>query len=89
MRQGAKIWRNLCILSQLGISFITPLLLCLAGCRCLDAKAGLGSWVYIPGFIFGMGGSAAAAHRFYLSILKQQKKEEEKKKQKVSFNRHM
>ena len=67
----------------------TPLLLCLAGCWWLAAKAGVGGWIYILGFFFGMGGSATVAYKFYLSTVKHQKKEEKKKKQKVSFNRHV
>lgn len=89
MKKGAEIWKNIAMLSQFGLSFITPLLLCLAGCWWLAAKAGVGGWVYIPGFFFGMGGSATVAYKFYLSTVKHQKKEEKKKKQKVSFNRHI
>lgn len=89
MKKGAEIWKNIAMLSQFGLSFITPLLLCLAGCWWLAEKAGAGGWVYIPGFFFGMGGSATVAYKFYLSTVKHQKKEEKKKKQKVSFNRHI
>ena len=89
MKKGAEIWKNIAMLSQFGLSFITPLLLCLAGCWWRSAKAGAGGWVYIPGFLFGMGGSATVAYKFYLSTVKHQKKEEKKKKQKVSFNRHI
>lgn len=88
MKRGAEIWKNIAMLSQFGLSFITPLLLCIAGCWWLTVKAGVGGWVYIPGFFFGMGGSATVAYKFYLSTVKHQKKEEKKKKQKVSFNRH-
>ena len=49
-------------------------------------KTGVGVWVYIPGFFFGMGGSATVAYKFYLSINKQQKKKH--KKDKIYFNRH-
>ena len=87
--KGVEIWKNIAMLSQFGLSFITPLLLCLAGCWWLAAKAGVGGWIYILGFFFGMGGSATVAYKFYLSTVKHQKKEEKKKKQKVSFNRHV
>lgn len=89
MKKGVEIWKNIAMLSQFGLSFITPLLLCIAGCWWLTAKAGIGGWIYIPGFFFGIGGSATVAYKFYLSTVKHQKKEEKKKKQKVSFNRHM
>lgn len=74
------------MLSQFGLSFITPLLLCLAVCWWLTAYMGMGGWVYIPGFFFGLGGSFTVAYKLYLSVMKRQKKEEKKKK--VSFNRH-
>ncbi len=89
MKKGVEIWKNIAMLSQFGLSFITPLLLCFAGCWWLVAKTGVGGWIYNLGFFFGMGGSVTVAYKFYLSTVKHQKKEEKKKKQKVSFNRHI
>ena len=89
MKKGIEIWKNITMLSQFGLSFITPLLLCFAGCWWVVAKTGVGVWIYILGFFFGMGGSVTVAYKFYLSTVKHQKKEEKKKKQKVSFNRHI
>lgn len=74
------------MLSQLGLSFITPLLLCLAACWWLNVYIGVGGWVYILGFFFGLGGSFTVAYKLYLSVMSRQKKEEKKKK--VFFNRH-
>lgn len=74
---------------QLGLSLITPVLICLAVCWLIVSKTGAGGWVYIPGFFFGLGGSGTVAYKFYLSINRQQKKENKKKKNKVSFNRHL
>ena len=87
LKQWSEILRNVTMLSQLGLSFITPLLLCLALCWFIISKTGVGVWVYIPGFFFGMGGSATVAYKFYLSINKQQKKKH--KKDKIYFNRHL
>lgn len=85
-----KYWtdtiKHLTILTQFGLSFITPLLLCLALCAWLAHRFGLGNWIYIPGFFFGMGGSAMVAYKLYLVETKRQKKE---KKNKISFNRHI
>ena len=89
MKQWSEILRNVTMLSQLGLSFITPLLLCLALCWFIISKTGVGGWIYIPGFFFGMGGSATVAYKFYLSINRQQRKENKKRKNKVSFNRHL
>lgn len=89
MRWWTDIIKNLTILTQFGLSFITPLLLCLCLCWWLYSHTGVGGWVFIPGFFFGMGGSAMVAYKLYLSVMKGQKKEKEKKKKKVSFNRHI
>ena len=89
MKQWSEILRNVTMLSQLGLSLITPVLICLAVCWLIVSKTGAGGWVYIPGFFFGLGGSWTVAYKFYLSINRQQKKENKKKKTKVSFNRHL
>ena len=79
MKKWGDIIRNLTMLSQFGLSFITPLLLCLLICWWLTAHLGIGEWVFLPGFFFGLGGS------FTVATSHQRK---EKKKNKVSFNRH-
>ena len=86
LKQWSEILRNVTMLSQLGLSFITPLLLCLALCWFITSRTGVGGWVYIPGFFFWMGGSATVAYKFYLSVNKQEKKKH--KKNKIYFNRH-
>ena len=89
MKHFKEIYQNVLMLSQLGLSFITPLLLCLGLCWFLNAKAGAGMWVYIPGFFFGLGGSFMTAYKFYLMTVKKTEKEEKSGKKKVSFNRHL
>lgn len=87
MKQWSELVKNITMLSQFGLSLITPILLCLAICWMLVSKTGVGGWIYILGFFFGLGGSGTVAYKFYLSISRQHKKEEKKKK--VSFNRHL
>ena len=89
MKQWSEILRNVTMLSQLGLSFITPLLLCLALCWFIISKTGVGVWVYIPGFFFGMGGSATVAYKFYLSINKQQKKKHKKEYILTDIHKHL
>ena len=86
MKNGMDIIKNITLLTQFGLSLSTPLLLCIGVCWWLTAYTGVGGWVYIPGFFFGMGGSATVAYKLYLSVTKQDQKPE--KKSKVSFNRH-
>lgn len=85
MKNWADIFKNITMLTQFGLSLITPLLVCLGVCWWLSSRMGLGGWIFIPGFFFGMGGSGMVAYKLYLSITTRQKKE---KKSKVSFNRH-
>lgn len=87
MKYWTELMKNITTLTQFGLSFITPLLLCLGVCVWLSQHMGMGGWIYIPGFFFGMGGSAMVAYKLYLRVTNRQKKE--KKKRKVSFNRHI
>ncbi len=87
MKRWNEILKNLTLLTQFGLSLITPLLLCLGLCWYLCEHTGLEGWIFIPGFIFGLGGSATFAWKFYLMTMKKDKKEA-KKRGGISFNRH-
>ena len=89
MKQLKEVYQNIFMLSQLGLSFIMPLLLCLALCWFFVDRTGVGGWVYIPGFFFGLGGSFTTAYKFYLAVTKKEEKNEKTKKKKVSFNKHL
>jgi hypothetical protein len=86
MKHWTDIMKNISMLTQFGLSLVTPLLLCLALCWWLNTHVGLGGWIYIAGFFFGLGGSGMVAYKLYQQITRQQKKG--KKNNKVSFNRH-
>lgn len=86
MKQWAEIIKSVSLLTQFGFSLLTPLLLCLGLCWWISSKFGVGGWIFIPGFFFGLGGSGMVAYKLYLSETHRQK--EEKKKEKVFFNRH-
>lgn len=88
MKKWGDIIKNMTLLSQFSLSFITPLLLCLLICWWMSTSLGIGEWIFIPGFFFGLGSSFTVAYKLYLSVTGHQKKEKEKKKNKVSFNRH-
>lgn len=40
----------------------------------LNSRFMIGGWIYIPGFIMGLGGSFMTAYKLYLAIMKTQKK---------------
>ncbi|MCD7818958.1 MAG: AtpZ/AtpI family protein [Lachnospiraceae bacterium] len=90
MKNAASILKNITLFTQFGLSLITPLLLCLAICWVLVSYAGLGVWIYVPGFVLGLGGSGTFAYNFYLSVIKKEEKDKnEEKKEKVFFNEHI
>ena len=88
VRNMSKILGQFAMVGQLGLSLLMPLLLCLFGCYLLCTKLSVGAWVYIPGFILGLGGSMTTAYKVHLSVIH---REEKKKKDnnEVFFNRHM
>ena len=93
MKQMHEIFRHLSLLTQLGLSLVTPVLICMAVCWLLTDKAGVGAWVYIPGFIFGLGGSFMSAWKFGKMISSAQTKEDQerkiRKRRGSSFNGHI
>ncbi len=86
MKEWTSLMKNLTLLTQFGLSFITPLLMCLGICWLLQTKTGAGAWVYIPGFFFGLGSSGMVAWKLYVSVTEKEKRREKKKG--ISFNNH-
>lgn len=84
-----KIARKITLLTQFSLTLIVPILVCLWLCWWATEKHGVGLWIYIPGFIFGLGGSFMSAYKFYLEAMLQEKKKEKENKKTVSFNRHV
>lgn len=87
MKKWTHAWGNIALLSQLGLSLTVPILLCLFVCSWVCRRFGVGGWIFIPGFFFGLGGSAATAYKLYQSIVGNGKKKQ--KKRGPSFNRHI
>lgn len=86
MKHWTYLIKHLTLLTQFGLSLITPLLICLGICWLLQAKAAAGAWVYLPGFFFGLGGSGMTAWKLYVSVTQKEKKRQKKKG--ISFNTH-
>lgn len=94
MKKWTGMITNLTMLTQFGLSLVTPLFLCLALCWWLCDRFSVGTWIYLIGFFFGIGGGAVTAWKFGQSVLRHQKRIEtepdgKKKKKRVSFNRHI
>ena len=80
MKQWSEIIRNVTMLSQLGLSLITPVLICLAVCWLIVSKTGAGGWVYIPGFFFGLGGSGTVVYNFIFLLTDSRRKRTKRRK---------
>ena len=88
MRKWSNIYRNISILTQLGLSLAMPLLLCLFFCHYLVARWQVGAWVYIPGFFFGLGGSFTTAWKLYRRECERTEQEEKEKETRIASNDH-
>ena len=84
-KQMRDALRQLTYLSQLGLSLVVPLLMCVFLCYWLTTRFNIGGWIYIPGFLFGLGSSCMTAWKFYTSVNARNKKD---KKKPPSFNSH-
>ncbi|WP_026669732.1 AtpZ/AtpI family protein [Butyrivibrio sp. AE3006] len=84
----SKLFTQFAMVGQLGLSLVTPLLICIFACYMLTTRLGAPGWIYIIGFFFGLGGSMTTAYKVYLDITK---KNEPKKRpeNEVSFNKHV
>ncbi|MBQ7370296.1 MAG: AtpZ/AtpI family protein [Blautia sp.] len=89
MKDLTEIVKHLTLVTQFGLSLITPLLLCLGLSWWAFAKLQVGGWVFIPGFFFGLGGSAMVAYKLFLGEEKRQEKEKKKEPPHISFNQHL
>ena len=56
--------RELVWLTQLGLSIVCPLLLCLLGAVWLRDRFGFGNWVIFLGIALGLGGAFSAGAAF-------------------------
>lgn len=90
MKNRGMILKQISLLSQMGLSLVVPLLICIFLCNYLVTRFDFPAFIYIPGFFFGLGGSAASAWKIYAGIMKDTEKDTKKNKTKrgTSFNIH-
>ena len=90
MRKMSRLIGQFAMVGQLGLSLLMPLLMCLFICYLLTTRLSLGAWVYIPGFIMGLGSSWMTAYKVYLSVVhREEKKKLKRGPDEVSFNKHI
>lgn len=86
MTQWNHIVRNITLVGQLGLSLVMPLLLSIGACYYLISHYSLGIWIYIPGFVMGLGASFMTAYKVYLSVTS---KEAPRRHRDIGFNKHL
>ncbi|WP_242835960.1 AtpZ/AtpI family protein [Butyrivibrio sp. FCS014] len=90
VRSVSKLIGQFAMVGQLGLSLLMPLLMCLFACYLLVTKLSVGVWVYIPGFILGLGASWMTAYKVYLSVVhKEDKKKLKRDPNEVNFSKHI
>ena len=87
IRNVSRLIGQFAMVGQLGLSLLMPLLICLFVCYLLVSKLSVGAWVYIPGFILGLGSSMMTAYKVYLSVVSKQEKKKRDPKE-VYFSKH-
>lgn len=86
MKALSEAFKQIALIGQLGITLISPLVLCILACWFLTAKLDVGEWVFLPGILFGLGGSFMSGYKFYMSEKKKAEKDSDKNK--AQFNNH-
>ena len=90
VRNVSKLIGQFAMVGQLGLSLLMPLLMCLFACYLLVSKLSAPVWIYIPGFILGLGASMTTAYKVYLSVIhREEKKKKERDSGEVYFNKHV
>ena len=90
VRNVSKLIGQFAMVGQLGLSLLMPLLMCLFACYLLVSKLSLSVWIYIPGFILGLGASMTTAYKVYLSVVqKEEKKKIKRNPNEVYFSKHI
>ncbi len=88
MKTIAQALEDLVWVSQLGLSLMMPLLLLMGLCYWLTTSVGVGHWVYLPGFLFGIGAGATSFWSFWQMTQRRNAKKAKAKQQTISFNHH-
>jgi hypothetical protein len=84
----SKIFAQLAMLGQLGLSLAMPMLMCLGVCYMLCTRMHAPLWIYLPGMILGIGASFMTAYKVYLAVTGKEKRRPRDPDER-SYNRHM
>ncbi len=83
-----KAMEDLVWVSQLGLSLMMPLLLLLGLCYWLTTSFDFPMWIYLPGFVFGIGGGMSSFWNFWKLFKSRNRKIDKETRRAVFFNKH-
>lgn len=85
MKKG--IFSQLAMVTQFGISLISPVVLCVLGAVWAQQRWQLGAWVVIVGILLGIGGMCMTFYQLYRRYTARKDRKEDAAPK--SFNKHM
>ncbi len=89
MKDFNKVWTGVCMVGQLGLDLIMPVILCMLLAYYLDSKFGLGIFVYLPALVLGLAAGVTNFKKFYHKIvMKDVEKRNEKESEIPRFSKH-
>lgn len=80
-----KALEDIVWLTQLGLSMLLPLLMCLGGAWWATSRWGWPMWVYLPGIVLGL---AAGAKSFWAFAKERLDRAKQERPRRVGFNSH-
>ena len=78
-KQLMRVLSRLTLLTQLGLTFITPPLQLLFGAMWLEERFGVGEWIVIAALIVGLLSGGCGAYSLIAAELRKDRREEGKK----------
>ncbi len=70
MKSTNNMWYNLSLLSQLAVSFLTPIFMMIFICTFLKNKLGLGNWIILAGILLGLGSGISMVWKYLKKSIK-------------------
>ncbi len=80
-----QIFKNITLLTQVGLTVATPLVICIWGASWLKNRFNMGEWIVLVGILLGIGSSVSGLVEF---IRYQSKKANKETKTPTGFNKH-
>lgn len=82
-----KVLEDLVWLTQLGLTMLLPVVMCLGGCWWAVTRWGWPMWLYLPAILLGLAGGAQNFWQFAKARLRRAEAEKDKGGR-VGFNTH-